>query len=185
MTRSLDEAEARLWAIVTATVRPLPRRTPGAPPPPRPEAAADRGETSPERRPASPPPPPVSRPPPRPAARSAPKLQPIEPGRRRRIERGRSAPAGVLDLHGLNQDEARAALTRFLLSAHADNGRQVLVITGKGALGDGVLRRRLPDWLAEPPLRSVVAGLSEAHRRHGGGGAFYVALKRAVPDRGR
>jgi DNA-nicking Smr family endonuclease len=53
------------------------------------------------------------------------------------------------------------------------------VITGKGSSGDGVLRRRVPEWLSQPPLRQIVAGLSEAHRRHGGGGALYVALKRA------
>jgi DNA-nicking Smr family endonuclease len=52
------------------------------------------------------------------------------------------------------------------------------VITGKGALGDGVLRRRVPEWLAEAPLRSLIAGISEAHRRHGGGGALYVAIRR-------
>ena len=54
----------------------------------------------------------------------------------------------------------------------------MLVITGKGVQGDGVLRRRTPEWLAAPQLRSVVAGVSEAHRRHGGEGALYVALKR-------
>jgi DNA-nicking Smr family endonuclease len=40
-----------------------------------------------------------------------------------------------------------------------------------------VLKRRLPDWLAAPGLRSLVAGVSPAERRHGGEGAFYVALK--------
>ena len=41
-----------------------------------------------------------------------------------------------------------------------------------------VLRRAAPEWLAAPHLRPMVAGISEAHRRHGGGGALYVALKR-------
>ena len=86
--------------------------------------------------------------------------------------------AGLIDLHGLNQDQARAALTGYVLRAHAEGRRTVLVITGKDSLGDGVLRRRVPDWLSEPPLRALVAGLSEAHRRHGGEGALYVALKR-------
>ena len=31
---------------------------------------------------------------------------------------------------------------------------------------------------AEAPIREHVAGVSEAHRRHGGEGALYVALKR-------
>ncbi|HEY5105448.1 MAG TPA: Smr/MutS family protein [Caulobacteraceae bacterium] len=84
----------------------------------------------------------------------------------------------TLDLHGLDQDRARAALTAFVAHSVADGRRAILVITGKGALGDGILRRRTPEWLAEPPLRELVAGLSEAHRRHGGAGALYVALKR-------
>ncbi len=78
----------------------------------------------------------------------------------------------------MTQDRARAALIGFILRAHAEGERTVLVITGKGALGDGVLRRRAPEWLAEPPLRPLIAGLSEAHQRHGGQGALYVALKR-------
>jgi DNA-nicking Smr family endonuclease len=84
----------------------------------------------------------------------------------------------VLDLHGLDQDRARSALLRFLVHAQAQGERAVLVITGKGSRGDGVLRRQTPDWLAEPSLRPVVAGWSHAHRRHGGEGAIYVALKR-------
>ena len=173
-----DPVGARLWAIVAATVRPFPGRTikaasavPAAKP--RPAAIRAAPTTAPAR--------PLERPvaPPRPPG--APGLlepAPLEPGRHRRVIRGRDPLAGVIDLHGLNHDQARATLTAFILGAHADGRRTILVITGKGALGDGVLRRRAPDWLAQPPLRSVVAGLSEAHRRHGGEGALYVALKR-------
>ena len=78
----------------------------------------------------------------------------------------------------MTQDQARVALFGFLNRAVADGWRAVLVITGKGSRGDGVLRRRVPEWLAEPGLRSTVAGVSEAHLRHGGEGALYVALKR-------
>ena len=56
----------------------------------------------------------------------------------------------------------------------------MLVITGRGSTGDGVLRRRTPEWLAEPPLRAAVAGISHADRRHGGEGALYVALKKKI-----
>jgi DNA-nicking Smr family endonuclease len=52
------------------------------------------------------------------------------------------------------------------------------VITGKGVQGDGVLRRRVPEWLAAPHLSHMIAGVAEAHRRHGGAGALYVALKK-------
>ena len=172
MKADRDQAGARLWAIVAATVRPFPGRTAKAPraieaaEPPAPARAAPVSATArPAERVTS-----VSRP------THAPR--PIEPGRHRRVIRGRDPLAGVIDLHGLNHDQARATLTDYILGAHADGRRTVLVITGKGALGDGVLRRRAPEWLSEPPLRALVAGLSEAHRRHGGEGALYVALKR-------
>ena len=102
----------------------------------------------------------------------------IEPRRKRRLIRERDPIDLRLDLHGMDQDRARAVLTGFLLRAYDEGVRAVLVITGKGYQGDGILRRRTPDWLAEPPLRAVVAGVSEAGRRHGGEGALYVALKR-------
>ncbi len=97
----------------------------------------------------------------------------------RRLTRGRDAIAARIDLHGMTQDAARAALGAFVRRAVENGWRAVLVITGKGVGGDGVLKRRVPDWLAEAPVRDHVAGVSEAHRRHGGEGALYVALKRA------
>jgi DNA-nicking Smr family endonuclease len=102
----------------------------------------------------------------------------IDAALHRRITRGRDAIAARIDLHGMTQDLARAALTAFFRRAVEEGWRAILVITGKGVGGDGVLRRRVPDWLAEPPLRDQIAGVSEAHRRHGGEGALYVALKR-------
>ena len=45
---------------------------------------------------------------------------------------GQDRDRGAIDLHGMRQSEAHAALRRFLLRAHADERRWVLVITGKG-----------------------------------------------------
>jgi DNA-nicking Smr family endonuclease len=49
-----------------------------------------------------------------------------------------------------------------------------------GRAGEGVLRQRLPEWLGEPEIRPVVSGFAQAHRMHGGAGAYYVFLKRAA-----
>ena len=160
MKRELKDDERHLWAHVAQTVHPLgAHRAPGAalPPPPREPPAA---------------PPPT-------AHHWAPK--PLEPGRFRRLARGPDTHPPRLDLHGMTQDEARAALTRFLVKTQAEGDRAAVVITGRGVQGDGVLRRRAPEWLAEPHLSAVVAGVGEAHRRHGGEGALYVALKRRSP----
>jgi len=174
MKRSPRPEEVRLWAVVTSTVRPGPGRKPVVPP----EDAAPEGAVKAKAKAAPGPQPFV------PAAHKAkPKPAPvspgdIEPGRKRRLIRERDPIDLRLDLHGMDQDRARAVLTGFLLRAYDEGVRAVLVITGKGYQGDGILRRRTPDWLAEPPLRAVVAGVSEAGRRHGGEGALYVALKR-------
>lgn len=103
---------------------------------------------------------------------------PIEPKRKKRIVRERDPIEARLDLHGYTQFSAEDRLKSFLLSAHAQGYRSVLVITGKGLSGDGIIRRRIPEWLGAPELSHVVAGFSLAHRRHGGDGALYVALKR-------
>ncbi|MCH1927845.1 Smr/MutS family protein, partial [Shewanella sp. C31] len=90
-------------------------------------------------------------------------VDPIEPNRKHRIARERDPIGGRIDLHGMTQDRARAALERFLARSWDDGCRSVLVITGKGVQGDGVLRRAAPEWLAAPHLAHIVAGVSEAH----------------------
>lgn len=105
-----------------------------------------------------------------------------------KLKRGKLKPEGRLDLHGLTLAQAHPALNRFILGAHAQGKRLVLVITGKGKDRDtggpiperlGVLRHQVPHWLSIPPLASVVLQVSPAHLRHGGGGAYYVYLRRS------
>ncbi|HUB94550.1 MAG TPA: Smr/MutS family protein [Stellaceae bacterium] len=97
----------------------------------------------------------------------------------RRLRRGETAINARLDLHGLTQDEAHRALTRFVVDSHAAGRRSLLVITGKGTReGEGVLHRGAPRWLAEAQLRPLVLAVERAHPRHGGDGALYVLLRR-------
>lgn len=212
--RALAEEERRLWERVVASVTPLdPDRapveaTPPSPPlaapdprPPRPEAPAEITAPAPTV-PSGPSPGPSKR------VRAAwvramrqstgeaaitasivprpPALAPLDDRTRRRLVRGVMAIDERLDLHGLTQEAAHAALRRFLVGARDRGARVVLVITGKGRPGvtavemhdRGVLRRSVPHWLADPGLRSVVVGFEEAHLAHGGSGAIYVRLRR-------
>lgn len=89
------------------------------------------------------------------------------------LRRGRLEPDARTDLHGLTQDAAYRTLIGFLVRSQAQGLKLVLVITGKG----GILRGALPLWLGQGELRPLVAGLREAHVRHGGAGAFYVLLR--------
>lgn len=103
---------------------------------------------------------------------------PIEPKRKRRISRERDPIEARLDLHGLNAFAAEMRLKAFVQQAYANDYRAVLVITGKGLAENGILKRYAPEWLSDPALSHIVAGISQAHARHGGTGALYVALKR-------
>jgi DNA-nicking Smr family endonuclease len=98
-----------------------------------------------------------------------------------KLRRGRGEPEARLDLHGMTHDGAYRALMRFLMAAQSEDKRLVLVVTGKG----GVLRGALPLWLGQKELEPVVSGISEAHIRHGGSGAFYVSLRRSKAARER
>ena len=89
------------------------------------------------------------------------------------LRRGRLEPDARIDLHGLTHDAAYRALIGFLVRSQTQGFKLVLVITGKG----GLLRGALPLWLGQAELRPLVAGLREAHVRHGGGGAFYIMLR--------
>jgi DNA-nicking Smr family endonuclease len=119
----------------------------------------------------------------------------VDGGTAKRLRRGRIAPDAVLDLHGLTQDRAYAALLRFVRHGYVAGHRCLLVITGKGsgkATGDrhatrfvmpersraGVLRALVPHWVNESELRPIVVGVQSAHQRHGGSGALYLYLRR-------
>lgn len=111
----------------------------------------------------------------------------MDHGTHRRMVRGKLKPEGRLDLHGMTLAEAHPALIGFIFAAHTDGKRLVIVITGKGKDRDsggpipirrGILRHHVPGWLVAPPLGALILDIREAHQKHGGGGAYYVYLKR-------
>jgi len=106
----------------------------------------------------------------------------------RHLQSGRRAIESRLDLHGLRQRDARAALRRFLHAAQGKGHRHVLVITGKGASEAdrtaafdeerrGVLRQAVPQWLGQPEFSAMVIDFAPAPQRLGGEGALYVRLR--------
>jgi DNA-nicking Smr family endonuclease len=160
--------ELALWRRAMGETTPLPEGTTPAPPVEPPLVAAARRER---------------RAPQNQARRSSAALDPHRPiglDRRTwlRLKRGQVAIEQTLDLHGRTQDEAHAALGRFLAAARTTGCRCVLVVTGKGLSGGGTLRHMVPRWLNEGANREHIVAFSPAQARHGGGGALYVLLRR-------
>lgn len=178
----LSGEDRRLWARVTGTVTPAERRKSlrvvQAPVPPDNYASSDKTPSPSVRARARSP-----APPPKPAP-VAPDRRPhgapdvLEPRRQRRLSRERDPIEARIDLHGCGRFEAEDQLQAFLFGAQARGLRAVLVVTGQGRRGGGIIRASAPEWLRAPALRGVVSGFATAHRRHGGDGALYVTLRR-------
>ncbi len=103
---------------------------------------------------------------------------PLDRRREKALRQGDIALDGQLDLHGLTQDAAYTALAAFMRRQVREGARYLLVITGKGREGEGVLRRSFKDWLADLPERGSILAVRPAAPKHGGEGAFYVLLRR-------
>ena len=168
--KELSSEELALWAHVASSVRPLPgRRAPaaGTLEAPQKDVKLDGFSIG------------GGLPAPKPAGLKP--LVPLERRMRSRVTRGLSPIDGVLDLHGLRQDEAHRALLEFVRRKGHEGAAVVMVITGKGGSGDserGVLKRLVPHWLADPIQRRYVLGYEDAAQKHGGSGALYVRLRR-------
>ncbi len=66
----------------------------------------------------------------------------------------------------------------FVHAAQRRGDGIVIIVTGKGRVGEGALKRALPGWLDGREVRPLISGFAQAHRDHGGAGAYYVFLKR-------
>lgn len=199
--RVVTGEEARLWQEVMRGTRKLLRQSPteevpdvpAAEPSPKPAAPPSSRPHSPRQAakkaavslappdPVFPVPPsfsfqPATAPPLALDHRRAPGLDKSTAGR---FAKGMMEIDATIDLHGLTQPVAHAALARFI-NGSTDIGRRcLLVITGKGNReGAGILRAEVPRWLNEPALRGQILAFTHAQPKHGGGGALYVLLKR-------
>ena len=173
--RQLTTDEEHLWSFVVRTIKPLrqakkratavlPKGAPlVAAPSGKQRPAVDPAAAVPRRRQALPPPIAIIR------------------REKQQLSRGRTAIDARIDLHGMTQAQAHAALRQFLYRSQTCGAKFVLVITGKGVpnASRGVLRHQVPLWLALPEFRGCVLGFDVAHVGHGGEGALYVRLRKA------
>lgn len=179
-----SESDAEVWRRYTSGVRPLqqPRSSPIADRQPVPSSVplsvpprrqGSASNATPSARPKSP--------------DSPPDLSPgiaggLDQRTLVRLKRGGIRPETQIDLHRMTQDEAHAALIRFLAAAQQAGRRCVLVITGKGFGSEGavgVLKTNVPRWINESPNRERVLACAFAAGRDGGEGALYVLLRRS------
>jgi DNA-nicking Smr family endonuclease len=165
-----DDSDSALWRRAMRDVKPVAPRA--APPPAPAKPAAPRAIIRPEAN--------------RPGASLPPlaidRFAGIDRANAERLKRGKRKIEARLDLHGMTQDEAHRVLLGFLRAARTDGKRCVLVITGRGNFGGGVLKAAVPRWFAEAEFRQHLLAIATAQPRDGGAGALYVMLRRNATD---
>ena len=191
---SLTREEARLWAALAQTVKPLnPPRTAGQDhevveeqAPVVPVAHRSKQPPTPLHQPAAGPPPRAGEVRQLPAKPRLLDVHGLDAGWERKLAKAVIQPDFTLDLHGHTVAAAHARLDSGLGQAAAMGARVVLVITGRPrpveaadrGTARGAIRAKVLDWLALGPHASRIAAVRPAQRRHGGAGALYVVLRR-------
>ena len=95
-----------------------------------------------------------------------------------------------IDLHGYTLDEANKTIEDFIIKAFSKNINKLIVVTGKGLHSEnekdpyvskdlGILKYSVPEFITNnKDLMSKINEITDAKIEDGGGGAFYIFLKK-------
>ena len=95
-----------------------------------------------------------------------------------------------IDLHGYSLDEANKTIEIFITKAFSENINKLIVVTGKGlhsqnekdpyvSKNQSILKYSIPEFISNNAnLMSMINEMSDAKIEDGGGGAFYIFLKK-------
>ena len=96
------------------------------------------------------------------------------------LRSGRFSVQAHLDLHGMNQQEARFALDEFILASVRASFGCVRVIHGRGRHSvkrQPVLKESVQRWLCSRRIGRHILAYTSARWCDGGGGAVYILLR--------
>ena len=95
-----------------------------------------------------------------------------------------------IDLHGYTLDEDNKTIEDFINKAFSENINKLIVVTGKGLHSEnekdpyvskdlGILKYSVPEFITNTKdLMSKINEITDAKIEDGGGGAFYIFLKK-------
>ena len=96
----------------------------------------------------------------------------------------------AIDLHGYTLDEANKTIEDFINKAFSENVNKIIVVTGKGLHSEnekdpyvskdlGILKYSVPEFITNnASLMNMINEITDAKVEDGGGGAFYIFLKK-------
>ncbi len=96
----------------------------------------------------------------------------------------------TIDLHGYTLDSANKTIDEFIRKSFEENVEKITVITGKGLHSEnekdpyvskdlGILKYSVPEFINNnASLMNMINEITDAKIEDGGGGAFYIFLKK-------
>lgn len=87
-------------------------------------------------------------------------------------------PPVTLDLHGFTVEEAFHTFKSFLLKHRKLQTKKIRIITGKGLLGNGQIKRELPLWLERKDIAPMILKTETPPLNKGGNGALIIYLRK-------
>lgn len=88
----------------------------------------------------------------------------------KKIRRGHYRPDLILDLHGLDQRQAKQEIAALLFACQKEHAQCVCIVHGHG---NGILKNKVPHWLVQHP---DVMAFHQATLEWGGKGAILVLI---------
>ena len=107
-----------------------------------------------------------------------------------KFQKNKNLKVRSIDLHGYTLDEANKTIEDFINKAFSENINKLIVVTGKGLHSEnekdpyvskdlGILKYSVPEFITNnKDLMSKINEITDAKIEDGGGGAFYIFLKK-------
>ena len=107
-----------------------------------------------------------------------------------KFQKNKNYKVRSIDLHGYTLDEANKTIEDFINKAFSENINKLIVVTGRGLHSEnekdpyvskdlGILKYSVPEFITNnKDLMSKINEITDAKIEDGGGGAFYIFLKK-------
>ena len=101
----------------------------------------------------------------------------------------------IIDLHGHTLENANKVIDQFINKCFEESVTRIIVITGKGTRSNSayntydtydisILKHSVPEFIkSNTNLMKIIINIADAKIEDGGGGAFYIYLKKKLKNK--
>ena len=112
------------------------------------------------------------------------------PNKDLKYKKNNSLKIKSIDLHGYNLEEANKTIENFIIKSYEERIGKLIIVTGKGIHSQNeknpyiskdlsILKYSVPEFIRNNQnLMKIINDIQDAKIEDGGGGAFYIYLKR-------